>query len=114
MATLFYMFLFCVVMIISLIVGFGLGKSHERKIWHTLRKVAIPGQRLWVRGIGEVFILDYSADEQYVNIIPEIFLEGKWPTEFPEDEINKNVISIGVDQFLTQVTFDSVKQAAKI
>lgn len=109
-----YTLVLLVVAAISGGIGFVAGNVLEKRKWLALRQVAIAGQRLWVDNLGEVFILGYSEDEEFVDVVPEEILNGKWPADIDQDVLDRYTISIPVNQFLTQVAPNSVKQAARI
>lgn len=103
--------------------GFLFGKKtgvkEERDAWLKLRDIAIPGQRISIKFMGEVFVLGYSDDEEYVDVIHMDFLEDPadpskflWPSEIDQEILEKNTISIKTKQFLTQVPEQSYKKAA--
>lgn len=99
--------------VVSLAGGFALGKSHERNEWRQRGKQIIAGQRVWVKGMGEVFVLGYNKDGSLVDLVPEDFLQGKWPSAFTNEELDAQTFSIPTDQFLTQVPEVAVKKAAR-
>lgn len=99
--------------IIAIVVGFALGKSHERNVWRLRGKQIIAGQRVWLKGVGEVFILGYNEDGSLVDYVPEDVLQGKWPSAFSNEELDSHTISVPTDQFLTQVPEIAVKRAAR-
>ncbi len=100
--------------IVGLGVGTIVGALMERRSWMLLKKGAVAGQRIWMTGIGEVFIMGYSEKEDFVDVLPEEFLNGKWPSQIDQEIVDSNIISIPTKQFLTQATFEGFKMSAKI
>lgn len=104
---------FVLVTLVSLAGGFALGKAQERNEWRQRGKQIIAGQRVWVKGMGEVFVLGYNEDGSLVDLVPEDFLQGQWPSAFTNEELDSHTFSIPTDQFLTQVPEVAVKKAAR-
>lgn len=99
------------------LVGALFGQATERRKWLALKNVAIPGQRIHVQYLGEVFVLGYSEDEQYVDVISTEFLtspDGKplWPSQIDQDVLAANTNALKTEQFLTQLPEQSYKKAA--
>lgn len=98
----------------SAFTGYELGKLREKIYWRKMRQMAIPGQRLWITGVGEVFLLGYSDDGIYVDFIPTSFLGERWPSELDVEILDKNTVSVKVDEFLGNMLLAGHKQAARL
>ncbi len=93
--------------------GLG-GALWERSRWNTLKSVAMAGQTIWVKGIGDVLILGYSNDESKIDYIPTERLEDRHVDEIDPDELNSKTISVPTKQFLVHMAPDSVIQSARL
>lgn len=95
-------------------VGFLVGRSYEKATWIQRGKQIIAGQRVWIQNLGEVFVLGYNEDGSLVDYVPEDFLQGKWPYDFSNEELDAHTFSVPTEQFITQIPEIAVKQAARL
>lgn len=107
-----------VLMGLSLAGGVALGRALERRYWTDLKALAVAGQRLWLKGLGEVFVLGHGEDLEgnpTVDIISDDWLNGKWPSEIDVQVLDQNTISIPFDHFVAQMKEESTYlKSAKI
>lgn len=100
---------------VSIIVGFVVGKFHERLYWNKLKRFAMAGQTVWIRGIGDVLVLGYSEDEYSIDYVKSDHLKDRRPDEIDPDELNSMTVSVPTNQFLAQFSFDdTVLRATKL
>lgn len=95
-------------------VGSALVTVNERKKWSKLKRIAIAGQRIYIRGLGTVCVLGYSEDESTVDLIHEKFLGEKMPSEIDEDILNQHTFSVPTTQFITQIADTAFLKAAQV
>jgi hypothetical protein len=77
----------------------------------------IAGQRVWLTGIGEVFILGYGTDDLgkiVVDYISDEILKGNMPSEISRDLLDTNTVSVPLADFKNHYQETGYIKAAKI
>ena len=107
-----YVILFITFIIVALVVsrlayvrgekkGYDVGYKKAEEYWEQLRNTPIAGMTVEVPTFGYVMIL--GRGDNTIDVIPQSVLNGRFPSELSDDELDKNTISYELDEFVANV-----------
>jgi len=103
------------VMVPVAIVAYKTGRKAEGQVWDDRMKVPVAGQRVFVKAIGEVFILGLGDEEgdgiPEIYYVSEEFLNGRLPSAVEPEDLDANTVSVPKHEFIAQIDYFSSARA---